>query len=80
MASRENAAEKTWQRIKKALDGINGTQNRAYAIRVSQGIAAFYFQTSESIDTVLNAAEQRMYQEKIAIKKDLDVLRRPAER
>ena len=73
--SGKDVAETIWQRVKKEIDAINASENRGYAVSVSHGIAEFHFEIDESIDTVLNAADDQMYKEKTEIKKTLNVLK-----
>ncbi len=74
--SDKNTAETVWQRAKTAIDEVNNTQDRAYTVSVSHGIAQFEFSANEHIDDILNIADKRMYVEKKRIKKDLQVLKK----
>ncbi len=71
----ENKSEDIWKYIVKYYDNVNETENRKYLISVSHGIESFQINSSQYIDTIVNSADEKMYNEKRIIKKDLKVLR-----
>ena len=71
----QEAAEKIWQRIKREYDEINDMYNRKYVVSASHGMHTFSFDSSGDMDAVINQADEKMYQEKKRIKKDLNIIR-----
>ncbi|WP_304508508.1 sensor domain-containing diguanylate cyclase [Anaerotignum sp.] len=71
----ESGAEEIWLRINEGYMEINETGGRKYIISASHGIEEFKFRSDEYIDTIINHADEKMYQEKRIIKKDLKVVR-----
>ncbi len=71
----EKQAEEIWLRIVEDYERINQTENRKYLVSVSHGIEAFNNGSNQYIDAVINSADEKMYEEKRRIKKDLNVLR-----
>lgn len=71
----EAGAEKIWLKINAGYRKINETKDRKYIISASHGIEEFKFSSNEYIDTIINHADEKMYQEKRIIKKDLKVVR-----
>ena len=71
----EDQTEEIWERIVKSYDYVNDTENRKYLISVSHGIESFKSDANAYIDAVVNSADEKMYEEKRQIKKDLNVLR-----
>lgn len=72
----EENAEAIWRRIVQKFEEINHEENREYAISVSHGIETLTCDANEHLDAVINRADEKMYQEKRVIKKDLIVVRR----
>jgi diguanylate cyclase (GGDEF)-like protein len=70
-------AENIWNRINNEYQQINETENRNYIISASHGIEAFNLHSDEHIDSIINKADEKMYNEKRIIKKDLKVIRTP---
>lgn len=68
-------AEKIWMRISKEFDLFNETQNKKYIISVSHGIEEFQMSSTDSIDAIINKADERMYDEKRIMKKDVKIIR-----
>ena len=68
-------AEMIWQNIVQYYERINEQENRKYIVSVSHGIETFHCDTNEYIDTVVNHADEKMYNEKREIKKNLRVIR-----
>lgn len=68
-------AEEIWNRVTRAFAQINETENRAYLVSVSHGIEAFDCGIQRRIDHVISLADEKMYREKILIKKTLRVIR-----
>ena len=71
----ERKAEEVWQRIVETFDYINEVEDRKYFISVSHGVESFKSDANAYIDTVVNSADEKMYEEKRQIKKNLNVLR-----
>lgn len=69
-------AESVWERIVKAYENINETEDRPYIISVSHGIIDYDNMQSYNIDDLISKADEKMYEEKQIIKKDLKVLRK----
>ena len=70
-----SAAENIWKRIIEAYDKINTVEQRAYNISVSHGIVDFDNKQKTNVDDLINTADEKMYQEKQVIKKNLQVVR-----
>ena len=70
-----SAAENIWKRIIEAYDKINTVEQRAYNISVSHGIVDFDNKQKNNVDDLINIADEKMYQEKQVIKKNLQVVR-----
>ena len=70
-----SAAENIWKRIIEAYDKINTVEQRAYNISVSHGIVDFDNKQKNNVDVLINIADEKMYQEKQVIKKNLQVVR-----
>lgn len=68
-------AESVWERIVKAYENINETEDRPYIISVSHGIIDYDNMQSYNIDDLISKADERMYEEKQIIKKGLNVIR-----
>lgn len=68
-------AENIWNRINNEYTQINETENRNYIISASHGIEAFNLHSDVHIDSIINKADEKMYNEKRLIKKDLRVIR-----
>ena len=71
----ESKSEETWGRIIKEYNEINDTEKRKYIISVSHGIEVFNCDSNQFIDEIVNSADEKMYNEKREIKKNLNVLR-----
>lgn len=71
----EKDAEEIWERIIHEYAIVNEKENRKYLISVSHGIETFRCDSNEYIDSIVNHADEKMYDEKRRIKKDLKVLR-----
>lgn len=71
----EADAENIWRRIRKGYQAINEAENRKYLISASHGIEEFKFSPNEYIDNIINNADEKMYEEKRIIKKDLMIIR-----
>lgn len=70
-----DAAEIVWDRINEYYNLINETENRKYLISVSHGVEDFKFNANEYIDNIINSADEKMYNEKRILKKDLEIIR-----
>lgn len=68
-------AESVWVRILEKIESINAEETRRYRISVSHGIDIFHCNGKETIDTVIQRADEIMYNEKRKIKKNLHVIR-----
>lgn len=71
----ERQSEQIWDRIVNEYNRINETENRAYMISASHGIETFRCGSQLDIDTIVNDADNKMYNEKREIKRDLKVLK-----
>jgi len=71
----EFEAEKIWLRINDIYNKINKLEGRKYIISASHGIVEFKFSSNEYIDEIINHADEKMYDEKRMIKKNLNVIR-----
>lgn len=69
-------AESVWERIVKKYNKINEAEDRPYIISVSHGIIDYDNMQSYNIDDLISKADEKMYEEKQIIKKDLKVLRK----
>lgn len=67
--------EKVWQRVTEAYRKINETEERPYLISASHGIEHLDCQNYISLDAAINAADQKMYDEKRKMKQTLTVIR-----
>lgn len=68
-------AEEVWGRIVGEYNHINETENRKYLISVSHGIEQIWQQSKHYIDEVVNRADEKMYEEKKKIKKEVKIIR-----
>ena len=71
-------AEIIWKRIVQNYEQINKEKNRPYIISVSHGIVDFDNNRKTHVDDLINAADEKMYNEKQTIKKGLNVIRENA--
>lgn len=71
----ESESEVIWGRIIKEYNEVNDTEKRKYLISVSHGIEVFRCDSNQFIDEIVNNADEKMYNEKREIKKNLNVLR-----
>ena len=70
-------AETIWSRIVTALKAINSMEDRNYLISVSHGIVEIQNDGKKvNIDSIVTEADEKMYQEKIRIKKTFSSIRR----
>ncbi len=74
----EEECESVWQRALAEFEAINRTENRPYLISASHGIEAGRCFLNDSIDLVLNSADEKMYIEKRLLKPNLKVIREKA--
>lgn len=68
-------AETIWERIVQSYNLINQKENRPYNISVSHGIVNFDNKQKTRVDELINAADEKMYQEKQIIKVGLRVIK-----
>jgi len=68
-------AETIWQRIVQSYEKINQNENRQYIISVSHGIVDFDNKQKTHVDNLINAADEKMYDEKQNIKAGLNVIK-----
>jgi len=68
-------AETIWQRIVQVYNQINKDDNRSYIISVSHGIVDFDNKQKTHVDDLINAADEKMYNEKQIIKAALNVIK-----
>lgn len=67
--------ETIWQRIVQRYNKINQEDNRPYIISVSHGIVDFNNKQKIQVDDLLNAADEKMYNEKQIIKAKFNVIK-----
>jgi len=71
----ETESELAWSRIVEAYENINHNENRPYVISVSHGIEIYHCNSNMVLDTIVNQADAKMYEEKRELKKNLHVVR-----
>ncbi|WP_027398763.1 sensor domain-containing diguanylate cyclase [Anaerovorax odorimutans] len=71
----EEQAEGIWGKINNEYNRINNNENRKYIISASHGIAEIDYDSDKSIENIINIADEKMYNEKRIIKKDLKVIK-----
>lgn len=71
-------AEAIWQRIKEAYEKINLDDRRPYLISISHGIVDFDSKHKTHVDDLINAADEKMYNEKKIMKTGLTVIKENA--
>ncbi|MDP4108823.1 MAG: diguanylate cyclase, partial [Bacillota bacterium] len=64
-------AEKIWQRICGDYKKINHTEEEQFSFPVSHGIEEFKFTPNESVEKIINEADEKMYKEKRKINRTL---------
>jgi len=69
-------AETIWERIVQVYEQINKEENRPYIISVSHGIVDFDNKRKTHVDDLINAADEKMYNEKQNIKNGLNVIKK----
>ena len=69
-------AEKVWQRIAASCDEVNANESRDYLISLSHGLVDFGDTKNNDIDDLIKIADEKMYAEKIIIKKDIEIVRK----
>lgn len=70
-----DSAEKVWAQIVARYEEINETESRDYIISVSHGMVHYGRSQREEIDFLLKEADEKMYEEKKVLKKELNVIR-----
>ena len=69
-------AEQIWKRIVEALNKINAEEDRNYLISVSHGIVSCGAnKTCATTDSMIQAADEKMYDEKRVIKQSFYAIR-----
>ena len=71
----ETLAETVWSRITTEFEAINNTEHRKYSISVSHGIKTLSCDLDQKLDSVLNQADVKMYDEKRRIKSNIQIIR-----
>jgi len=71
----EEQAESVWKRIVDDFKIINDSESRKYIVSASHGIAQFDINSNQYIDTIINLADEKMYDEKRKIKENLKIIR-----
>ncbi|PKM86160.1 MAG: hypothetical protein CVU87_13025 [Firmicutes bacterium HGW-Firmicutes-12] len=71
----QEQAEAIWHRINNEYEKINETENRPYIISVSHGLEEIKHNSDEYIDKTINAADEKMYNEKKIQKINLQIIR-----
>ena len=69
-------AEMIWKRISLEFEKINNEQDNPYNISASHGIHEMALNTDESIDTIINIADAKMYEEKRVLKENLTTIKK----
>lgn len=72
----EDDAEKIWERILIEYNKINDNENRKYLVSASHGIAEYDNSGKSFLDEFINLADERMYNEKRDIKKNIKIIRK----
>lgn len=72
----ESLAEQAWERIVSAFNAINQAEGRPYIISVSHGIQEFTCGIDRLLDSILQQADEKMYEEKREIKSRIQILRK----
>ena len=70
------AVEAAWKRILNDIETINDSEGRDYVISASHGVQEFNMRELHEIDVLVKSADEKMYEEKAVIKRDLNVIRR----
>lgn len=68
-------AEVIWERIVLKYNQINQNDNRPYNISVSHGVVDFENKQKTHVDELINAADEKMYEEKKIMKAGLNVIK-----
>jgi len=68
-------AEVIWQRIISDFEIINNDEARPYILSASHGIETLTFNTDSYIDSIVNSADEKMYEEKRIIKEKINIIR-----
>jgi len=69
-------AEMVWKRITSEFESINRTEDRRYIVSVSHGIEEISGREGESLDNLINGADQKMYEEKKIMKKGFSAVKK----
>ncbi|MBS7526912.1 GGDEF domain-containing protein [Fusibacter paucivorans] len=68
-------AEAVWQKIIDKFREINQMEDRRYVISASHGIEEIRYNLKEHIDSIVNKADEKMYEEKRNIKVNLKIIK-----
>ncbi|WP_105616517.1 sensor domain-containing diguanylate cyclase [Vallitalea okinawensis] len=68
-------AESVWERIKQEYELINKEEKRKYILSASHGISYCNCDNDTYIDNLVNMADEKMYEEKREIKKNIKIIR-----
>lgn len=68
-------AEEIWSRIVEKFEEINRSEDRPYLVSASHGIVERKDRRSAEMDELIRLADEKMYREKIEIKKGLSVIK-----
>ncbi|KDR94613.1 diguanylate cyclase (GGDEF) domain-containing protein [Peptoclostridium litorale DSM 5388] len=77
--SKAEEAEKVWARIYNEIENINASEGRDYVISASHGVEEFSTRDSYEVDVLVKSADEKMYEEKARIKRNLEVIRKRPE-
>lgn len=66
----EKVAEQIMKRIQEEYKRINETENRKYFISISHGIIVYNHSQQTDIESLIKAADEKMYMKKRQIKND----------
>lgn len=73
----KSIAETIWTRIVDSFKNINSLDNRKYIISVSHGIVEVSHEDSDiDLNAIITEADDKMYKEKMRIKKSIKIIRR----
>jgi diguanylate cyclase (GGDEF)-like protein len=64
-------AEEVWSKINQRLDIFNTNEDKPYKITLSHGCEEYDPEEDKRVDQLLSAADEKMYKDKIANKKDI---------
>ncbi len=75
-ALKGKAAEEIWERIRLELTKLNEEDIKKFKISISHGISEYLPCKMDPIDSIINLADERMYEEKKIIKQNIEEFNR----